>query len=105
MEAQADNVKRIFDPRLYLDTYYNHLRQPEEEGGLSEFILKKLHAFLNRGGFNLHAVIVYIYNRCRYVIVIARGQGFMAVNEPGPRAKSEDKVCRKSLATRAITAI
>ena len=28
-----------------------------------------------------------------YVIVIARGQGFMAVNEPSPRAKPEDKVC------------
>ncbi len=43
-----------------------------------------------------------------YVIVIARGQGFMAVNEPSPRAKPEDKVrlrCHKSLATRAITNI
>ena len=42
------------------------------------------------------------------VIVIARGQGFMAVNEPSPRAKPEDKVClrcHKSLATRAITVI
>ena len=27
------------------------------------------------------------------VIVIARGQGFMAVNGPSPRAKPEDKVC------------
>ena len=27
------------------------------------------------------------------VIVIARGQGFMVVNEPSPRAKPEDKVC------------
>ena len=43
-----------------------------------------------------------------YVIVIARGQGFMAVNEPSPRAEPEDKVClrcHKSLATRAITVI
>ena len=43
-----------------------------------------------------------------YVIVIARGQGFMAVNQPSPRAKPEDKVClrcHKSLATRAITVI
>ena len=35
-------------------------------------------------------------------------QGFMAVNEPSPRAKPEDKVClrcHKSLATRAITVI
>ena len=44
----------------------------------------------------------------KLVIVIARGQGFMAVNEPSPRAKPEDKVglrCHKSLATRAITVI
>ena len=27
-----------------------------------------------------------------YVIVIARGQGFMAVKEPSPRAQPEDKV-------------
>ena len=43
-----------------------------------------------------------------HVIVIARGQGFMAVNEPSPRAEPEDKVClrcHKSLATRAITVI
>ena len=43
-----------------------------------------------------------------FVIVIARGQGFMAVNEPSPRAKPQDKVClrcHKSLATRAITVI
>ena len=42
------------------------------------------------------------------VIVIAWGQGFMAVNEPSPRAQPEDKVClrcHKSLATRAITVI
>ena len=44
------------------------------------------------------------------VIVIARVplQGFMAVNEPSPRAQPEDKVClrcHKSLATRAITVI
>ena len=41
-----------------------------------------------------------------YVIVIARGQGFMAVNQPSTRAQPEDKVClrcHKSLATRAIT--
>ena len=41
-----------------------------------------------------------------YVIVIAWGQGFMAVNEPSPRAKPEDKVClhcHKSLATRYIS--
>ena len=44
-------------------------------------------------------------NQMEYVIVIARGQGFMAVNEPSPRAKPEDKVCHKSLATRAITDI
>ena len=34
--------------------------------------------------------------------------GFMAVNEPSPRAQPEDKVClrcHKSLATRAITVI
>ena len=43
-----------------------------------------------------------------YVIVIARCQGFMAVNEPSPRAQPEDEVCllsHKSLATRAITII
>ena len=43
-----------------------------------------------------------------YVIVIARGQGVMAVNEPSPRAEPEDKVClrcHKSLATRVITVI
>lgn len=28
-----------------------------------------------------------------YVIVIARGRGFTAVNEPSPRVKPEDKVC------------
>ena len=43
-----------------------------------------------------------------YVIVIARGQEFMGVNEPSPRAQPEDKVClccHKSMATRAITII
>ena len=43
-----------------------------------------------------------------YVIVIARGRGFMAVNQPSTRAQPEDKVClrcHKSLATRAITII
>ena len=43
-----------------------------------------------------------------YVIVLARGQGFMVVNQPSPRAQPEDKVClrcHKSLATRAITII
>ena len=47
-------------------------------------------------------------NQVGYVIVIARGQGFMAVNQPSPRAQPEDKVClrcHKSLATRAITII
>ena len=42
------------------------------------------------------------------VIVKAQGQGFMAVNEPSPRAQPEDKVClrcHKSLATRALTII
>ena len=37
-----------------------------------------------------------------FVIVIARGQGFRAVNKPSTRAKPEDKVClrcHKSLAT------
>ena len=49
-----------------------------------------------------------VYTGGIYVIVIARGQGFMAVNQPSPRAKPEDKVClrcHKSLATRAITII
>ena len=43
-----------------------------------------------------------------YVIVIARGRGFMAVNCPSLRAQPEDKVglhCHKSLATRAVTII
>ena len=43
-----------------------------------------------------------------YVIVIARCQGFMAVNEPSPRAQPKDEVCllsHKSLATCAITII
>ena len=55
---------------------------------------------------HLMDLIINILN-C-YVIVIARGQGFMAVNEPSPRAEPEDKVClrcHKSLATRAITVI
>ena len=50
----------------------------------------------------MHSVTVY------YVIVIARGRGFMAVNQLSPRAQPEDKVClrcHKSLATRAITII
>ena len=54
------------------------------------------------------AVYYLIINLHLYVIVIARGQGFMAVNQPSPRAQPEDKVClrcHKSLATRAITII
>ena len=52
--------------------------------------------------------IDYVSLHNNYVIVIARGQGFMAVNQPSPRAQPEDKVClrcHKSLATRAITII
>ena len=55
-----------------------------------------------------HILLYDYYSDQSYVIVIARGQGFMAVNEPSPRAQPEDKVClrcHKSLATRAITVI
>ena len=64
------------------------------------------------------------FNHNNYVIVIARGQGFMAVNRPESEGvivivrepgiygskptESEDKVglrCHKSMATRAITVI
>ena len=41
---------------------------------------------------NTKAVIVLICGDCHYVIVIAQGQGIMAVNEPSPRAKPENKV-------------
>ena len=47
-----------------------------------------------------------VASRSHFVIVIARCQGFMAVNEPSPRAQPEDEVCllsHKSLATRAIS--
>ena len=55
-----------------------------------------------------HPLIILQYNN---IIVInnisysySRGQGFMAVNEPSPRAQPEDKVClhSSSMATRAI---
>ena len=56
--------------------------------------------FSNLIGQNVQAMV--------QVIVIARGRGFMAVNQPSTRAQPEDKVClrcHKSLATRAITII
>ena len=50
----------------------------------------------------LHTYNIFPLEACLYVIVIARSQGFMAVNKPSPRVKPEDKVClrcHKSLAT------
>ena len=47
--------------------------------------------------------LIFVINRL-LVIVIARGHGFMAVNEPCLRAQPEDKVClhcHKSMSTRA----
>ena len=59
----------------------------------------------------LHCIIVLSLARNPSMICYSYStgcQGFMAVNEPSPRAKPEDKVClrcHKSLATRAITVI
>ena len=63
--------------------------------------MKFIHLLLsNLIGQNVQAMV--------QVIVIARGRGFMAVNQPSTRVQPEDKVClrcHKSLATRAITII
>ena len=68
---------------------------------LQEVYMKFIHLLLsNLIGQNVQAMV--------QVIVIARGRGFMAVNQPSTRAQPEDKVClrcHKSLATRAITII
>ena len=42
-------MQKIFDPMLYLDVHYNHLREPQDERHLFETILVKLHDFLAEG--------------------------------------------------------
>ena len=42
-------VQKIFDPMLYLDAHYSHLREPQDECHLFETILVKLHDFMAKG--------------------------------------------------------
>ena len=46
---QDHRVQKIFDPVLYLDAHYSHLREPQDECHLFETILVKLHDFLAKG--------------------------------------------------------
>lgn len=46
---QDCRVQKIFDPMLYLDAHYGHLREPQDECHLFETILVKLHDFLAKG--------------------------------------------------------
>ena len=84
---------------------------------LAQHILRYLNSLnlSTHGRSDLHNVshktttdLLHFRQRWLFVIVIARGQGFMAVNRPSPRAQPEDKVglrSHKSMATRAVTII
>ena len=46
------------------------------------------------GLYSVHNIYHRKQGESRYInVLIARGQGFMAVNKLSPRAKSEDKIC------------
>ena len=59
-------------------------------GSCDEYDIKTPTWFLTR--ISSYTVLYHVCNY-HYVIVITRGQGFMAVNEPSPRVEPEDKVC------------
>ena len=45
-----DASTQIFDPRKYLDTFYSYLnKKPGEEPEVLEFILIKLHEYMQQG--------------------------------------------------------